>query len=125
MRQVLVLMMAAGAAFGGVVTVHNSGVPKHVETGAGFLPPAATEEGSRESGIGSGRASTLDSPLPTLFGLDSFPSPDTTPFGLAYDGANLWNVDLRAQRVYALDPANGSVRRRPFPPPRIGGPPRR
>jgi hypothetical protein len=43
--------------------------------------------------------------------MDSFPSPDTTPFGLAYDGANLWNVDLYAQQIYALDPANGSVRR--------------
>jgi DNA-binding beta-propeller fold protein YncE len=110
MRRLAVLVMAAGAAFGGMVTVQSSGVPRHVETGEHFLPSAAAE-GSRESGIGSGRAPTLHSPLPVLFGLDSFPAPGSGPFGLAFDGANLWHVDLSAQTVYALDPATGSVRR--------------
>jgi len=51
MRRLVVLMMAAGAAFGGVATVHNSGVPRYVETGASFLPPA-TAEGARGEGRG-------------------------------------------------------------------------
>ncbi len=111
MRRFTVLMMAAATAFGGVVTVHNSGVPRYVETGAQYLPPAGAE-GSRESEEGSGFSSpTLHSLFSTPFALDSFASPDTTPFGLAYDGANLWNVDLYAQQIYALDPVNGSVRK--------------
>jgi hypothetical protein len=48
---------------------------------------------------------------PPLLGVDSFPSPDTTPFGLEIIGGMLWNSDLRAQRIYQLDPDNGSVKR--------------
>jgi sugar lactone lactonase YvrE len=103
MRRFVVLLMAAATAFAGMVTVHNHGVPRHVETGASFLSPAA--EGTR----GEGRGARVPSSAP--LGVDSFAAPGSGPFGLAYDGANLWHVDLSAQTVYALDPATGSVRR--------------
>ena len=115
MRRYVVLLLVAVVAFAGVVTVNRAGVPRYVETGAEFLPPAGGaarltpdalrrnyDSGVERDAYGVGRRS---------FPVDSFASPDTTPFGLAYDGANLWNVDLFAEQIHALDPATGSVRR--------------
>ena len=46
-----------------------------------------------------------------ISGIDSFPSPDTAPFGLAWINDKLWHSDLRAQIIYQLDPTNGSILR--------------
>jgi glutamine cyclotransferase len=43
--------------------------------------------------------------------IDSFPSPDTAPFGLEWINGKLWHSDLRTQTIYQLDPNNGSVLR--------------
>jgi len=103
-------MFIVSVALAGLTTTQRSGMPLYVQTGEQFLPPA--DDGSRESGIGIGRSFPSPQPLvPSPFSIDSFPSPGTQPFGLAYDGANLWHVDLNAQTVYALDPVTGSVRR--------------
>jgi len=45
------------------------------------------------------------------FGLDSFPAPDTTPYGLEWISGKLWDCDLWGQTIYQLDPATGSVLR--------------
>ncbi len=49
--------------------------------------------------------------LSLISGIDSFPSPDTAPFGLAWINDKLWHSDLRAQTIYQLDPTNGSILR--------------
>ena len=41
--------------------------------------------------------------------LKSFAAPATFPRGLAFDGANLWNVDSSTDRVYCIDRNNGAV----------------
>jgi hypothetical protein len=106
-RRLLVLVLLAGLASARLVTVETGGVPRHVETGTHFLPPAATT-----GAYGFRAASPEPRPLnPGPFGIDSFASPGSGPFGLAFDGANLWHVDLSSQTVFALDPATGAVRR--------------
>jgi streptogramin lyase len=45
------------------------------------------------------------------FGVDSFPSPDTTPFGLEWANGALWHSDLRAREIYQLNPQTGQVLR--------------
>jgi len=103
---VLAGFAVAGAERPGTVNLatvtSRSAVPWYVRTGAHFLPPVSCNHSPA-----AGPRAFASGP----WGIDSFPSPDTTPFGLAYDGANLWNVDLFGQRIYALDPASGSVRR--------------
>lgn len=39
----------------------------------------------------------------------SIPSPDHCPQGLTYDGKQLWCVDRRGDRIYAVDPSTGVV----------------
>lgn len=56
----------------------------------------------------SGIPTRLADPVP-LQQIDSFPSPDTLPWGLAWDGIYLWHSDLRARTVYQLDASNGSI----------------
>jgi len=38
-----------------------------------------------------------------------FPSPGSSPSGLAWDGSHLWMADDGTDTVYKLDPSNGSV----------------
>ena len=39
------------------------------------------------------------------------PAPGQYPCGLTWDGARLWHSDQVAERIYAIDPADGSVLR--------------
>ncbi|MBM3323727.1 hypothetical protein FJY69_09665, partial [candidate division WOR-3 bacterium] len=96
-------------ALAGNTTVFDSGVPRRVETGPQFLSPVQDRYSQRSDSPHA----LAGSPV---FGVDSFPSPDTTPFGLAWDGTNLWHVDLRARAIYALDPDSGTVRTSFFAP---------
>lgn len=45
------------------------------------------------------------------FGMDSFPAPDTTPYGLEVISGKVWDCDLWGQTIYQLDPASGAVLR--------------
>ena len=101
MKITALLSLLAGLAVAGLVNAPQS-VPLYVETGSHFLPPVPVR-------LSPPPVHRLLTPSP--FTIDSFPSPDTTPFGLAFDGSNLWNVDLRAQTIFALDPVTGTVRR--------------
>ncbi|MEO0078955.1 MAG: FG-GAP-like repeat-containing protein, partial [candidate division WOR-3 bacterium] len=105
MKKTVVVFVLAGVTLAGNVTVTDLGVPRLIQTGPHFLPPVHSNFGFRTSNL----------PL-ALLGIDSFPSPDTTPFGLAWDGMNLWHVDLRARLIYALDPDSGTVRTSFFAP---------
>jgi hypothetical protein len=61
--------------------------------------------------IGVNQELTIRTPVFPTLGIDSFPSPDTTPFGLEWINGKLWNCDFRAQEIFQLDPTNGSVLR--------------
>ena len=41
--------------------------------------------------------------------IDSFLSPSSTPFGLAWDGNYLWHSDRSSNLIYQLNPTDGSV----------------
>lgn len=41
--------------------------------------------------------------------VQSFPSPENRPTGLTWDGQNLWIADIGTNRIYKLNPANGTV----------------
>jgi hypothetical protein len=92
----LVACLAAVASAAGLMPVAEP-VPHYVRMLADVPPIPVPGPGPRPGAV--------------VFGVDSFPSPDTTPFGLEWINGNLWNSDLRAQRIYQLDPANGQVKR--------------
>ncbi|MFB0509393.1 MAG: T9SS type A sorting domain-containing protein [bacterium] len=54
---------------------------------------------------------TLQTSFSLNLEIDSFPSPDTAPFGLEWINGKLWHSDLRARIIYQLEPTNGSVLR--------------
>lgn len=41
--------------------------------------------------------------------VQSFPTPADRPTGLTWDGQNLWIADIGTNRIYKLNPANGTV----------------
>lgn len=41
--------------------------------------------------------------------MSSFTSPDTRPFGLAWDGSSLWLATRDAKKIWQIDPSDGSV----------------
>ena len=45
----------------------------------------------------------------TLIIVDSFDSPSSFPFGLAWIGGYLWNTDYSTDKIYKINPSNGNV----------------
>ncbi|MDI3311579.1 MAG: hypothetical protein QJR05_09180 [Thermoanaerobacterium sp.] len=46
---------------------------------------------------------------PLQFAYNSFSSPDSYPYGLAWDGTNLWLAGGNTQKIYKLNPSTGAV----------------
>ncbi|MDE4542252.1 hypothetical protein [Thermoanaerobacterium sp. R66] len=46
---------------------------------------------------------------PLQFAWYSFSSPDSWPYGLAWDGTNLWLTGFNTQKIYKLNPSTGAV----------------
>jgi outer membrane protein assembly factor BamB len=46
---------------------------------------------------------------PLQFAWYSFSSPDSAPYGLAWDGTNLWLAGYNTQKIYKLNPSTGAV----------------
>jgi len=61
---------------------------------------------------GAGWPGSINKYLPDGTFVEELPAPRGTaePFGLAFDGENLWCADANADSLYALDPTDGAVR---------------
>ncbi len=61
---------------------------------------------------GAGYPGSINKYMPDGTLVETLPPPrgTRTPFGLAFDGENLWFADANVDTLYALDPTDGSVR---------------
>jgi hypothetical protein len=51
----------------------------------------------------------MNTTLPTIEEVLRLPSPCPAPIGIAYDGAHLWLGSVETDRIYAVDPLQGSL----------------
>jgi len=70
----------------------------------------ADRERSEDAPAQPGIPEPVNPTLPAIEEVLRLPSPCPAPIGIAYDGTSLWLGSVETDRIYAVDPRQGSVR---------------